>query len=130
MGGVKMNPFPYRWVVADCFLPEVRPGDLVSHESLCVVNLGLRPAHLALTAYFEGDAPQSGYSGECPPERCRHIRLDQLVSDQGTSLPHGVPYALVVESDVDLVVQHTRLDTTQPALALMTTMAQTLHSSI
>jgi len=33
------------------------------------------------------------------------------------------PMALKVESDVAVVVQHTRLDTTQPALALMTTMA-------
>ena len=28
----------------------------------------------------------------------------------------------MVESNVNVVVQHTRLDTTQPALALMTTM--------
>jgi hypothetical protein len=34
-----------------------------------------------------------------------------------------VPVALKVESNVNVVVQHTRLDTTQPALALMTTMA-------
>jgi hypothetical protein len=34
-----------------------------------------------------------------------------------------VPFALLVESNVPIVVQHTRLDSTQPALALMTTMA-------
>jgi hypothetical protein len=35
----------------------------------------------------------------------------------------GTPFALKIESSVKVVVQHTRLDTTQPALALMTTMA-------
>ena len=37
-------------------------------------------------------------------------------------IPVAKPMALMVESNVDVVVQHTRLDTTQPALALMTTM--------
>jgi hypothetical protein len=41
-------------------------------------------------------------------------------------LPVAKPMALMVESNVEVVVQHTRLDTTQPALALMTTMAYPL----
>jgi hypothetical protein len=52
-----------------------------------------------------------------------HIRLDILKNDQQQSIPLGVPFALKVESDAEIVVQHTRLDSTQPALALMTTMA-------
>jgi hypothetical protein len=35
----------------------------------------------------------------------------------------GVPFASVITSDVPIVVQHTRLDSRQAELALLTTMA-------
>jgi ABC-type sugar transport system ATPase subunit len=41
----------------------------------------------------------------------------------GQSLPRGVPYAVRVASDHPVVVQHSRLDTSATALALMTTLA-------
>jgi len=41
-------------------------------------------------------------------------------------VPVGTPYAIKVESNIPVVVQHTRLDTTQEAMALMTTMAYPL----
>jgi hypothetical protein len=37
-------------------------------------------------------------------------------------VPHGVPYAVRIRSNVPVTVQHSRLDSTQPALTLMTTM--------
>jgi hypothetical protein len=38
-------------------------------------------------------------------------------------VPRDTPYASVIEADVPVVVQHTRLDTRQPALALLSTIA-------
>ena len=111
------------WVVPDCFLPPQSTGDMPSHESTCVLNLGTRVAKLKLTAYFEDRAPLTGLHAECPPQRTVHVRLNPLKNERGESIPTGVPFALKVESNVNVVVQHTRLDTTQPALALMTTMA-------
>lgn len=40
----------------------------------------------------------------------------------GDRLPVGVPYAIKVESDAPVAVLHSRLDATQPAPALFTTM--------
>ena len=111
------------WVVPDCYLPSQSTGDMPSHESSCVLNLGTRVAKLKLTAYFEDRAPLTGLHAECPPQRTAHVRLNPLKNERGESIPTGVPFALKVESNVAVVVQHTRLDTTQPALALMTTMA-------
>ena len=111
------------WVVPDCYLPSRSTGDMPSHESSCVLNLGTRVAKLKLTAYFEDRAPLTGLQAECAPQRTVHIRLNPLRNERGESIPTGVPFALKVESNVNVVVQHTRLDTTQPALALMTTMA-------
>ena len=111
------------WVVPDCYLPPQSTGDMPSHESSCVLNLGTRVAKLKLTAYFEDRAPLTGLQAECAPQRTVHVRLNPLRNERGESIPTGVPFALKVESNVNVVVQHTRLDTTQPALALMTTMA-------
>jgi hypothetical protein len=38
-------------------------------------------------------------------------------------IPRDTPYSSVIESDVPIVVQHTRLDSRQPANALLSTMA-------
>jgi hypothetical protein len=111
------------WVVPDCYLPAQSTGDLKSHESTCVLNLGKKSAAVQLTAYFEGREPLKGLQAVCPPRRTAHIRIGDLKNKQKASIPLGVPFALKVESNVRIVVQHTRLDSTQPALALMTTMA-------
>jgi hypothetical protein len=38
-------------------------------------------------------------------------------------LPRGVPYAYTVESDLPIVLQHSRLDTSSGAYTLFTTIA-------
>ena len=111
------------WVVPDCYLPEKSTGEMVSHESTCVLNLGSRIAKVELTAYFEDREPIAGLRATCPPRRANHIRINSLRSASGESVPPGKPFALVVESNVPIVVQHTRVDSTQPALTLMSTMA-------
>lgn len=111
------------WLVPDCYLPEKSTGGLESHESTCVLNLGAREASLVFTAYFEDRPPIQKLLARCPSQRTMHVRVDSLRNLKGQSIPKGVPFALVVESNVPVVVQHTRLDSTQAALALMTTMA-------
>jgi hypothetical protein len=111
------------WIVPDCYLPAQSTGDLKSHESTCVLNIGKKPATVKITAYFEDREPMEGFQAACSPRRTNHIRLDSLKDRRGEGIPAGTPFALKIESSVKVVVQHTRLDTTQPALALMTTMA-------
>lgn len=110
------------WLIPDCYLPAESTGGMESHESTCVLNLGSKPATISLTAYFEDREPITGLRATCPPQRTVHIRINALKNGKGESIPTGAPFALRVKSDVKVVVQHTRLDTTQPALSLMTTM--------
>jgi hypothetical protein len=119
----KKNVGARLWVIPDGYLPAESTGGLQSHESTCVLNLGTRPATVRLTAYFEDREPLKGFQVTCPARRTVHIRLDALKNPQGQSIPAGTPFALKVRSNAKVVVQHTRLDSTQPALALMTTMA-------
>lgn len=111
------------WLIPDCYLPAESTGGMESHESTCVLNLSSRPATITLTAYFEDRQPLKGLRATCPPQRTVHIRINALKNKKGESIPTGTPFALKVKSNERVVVQHTRLDTTQPALALMTTMA-------
>jgi hypothetical protein len=111
------------WLIPDAYIPEQSRGDLVSHESICVLNTGERSAHLSMSFYFEDRAPIKDVGVVVPAERSVHIRTDVPEQLDGAEIPRGVPYAIRVASDVPVCVQHSRLDSSQEALALMTTIA-------
>jgi hypothetical protein len=112
------------WYIPDGYLPPTSyAGSLVSHEAVCVLNTGSDDATVRLTIYFEDREPLRELTSRVPAERTLHIRLDNPEHTGKHRLPTGVPYAIRVESDVPVIVQHSRLDATQPALALFTTMA-------
>ena len=112
-----------RWVIADGYLPEWSQGpapEFSSHEAACVLNAGGDPAHLRLTVFFEDREPVE-YDLTVPPRRTLHQRLGDLLDPE--PIPAGLGYSYVVEADVPVVVQHTRLDSRQAANALTSTIA-------
>jgi len=111
------------WIIPDGFLPEKSNGDFVSHEAICVLNTGALDANIRITVYFEDREPMDTFSAVCGARRTNHIRLDKIKDQNGKEIPRGVPYALTVESDQPIVVQHSRMDTTQAEMTLMTTIA-------
>lgn len=111
------------WIIPDGFLQPKSTGEQISHESVCVLNLGSEEATIHLTFYFEDRSPMDQFVSACGAQRTHHIRLDKLTDASGEQVPRGVPYAIKVDSNVPIVVQHSRLDTSQEALALFTTMA-------
>jgi len=118
------SPGARRWAVAEGYIPASSTGssrELLSHEALCVLNTGDAPAHLTLTLYFTDREPTGPYRCEVPPRRTRHVRLNDLTNPE--PVPRGTEYSMLLESDVPVVVQHTRLDSRQNALALMSTIA-------
>lgn len=113
-----------RWYIPDMYWPEGTCGEqYVSHESICVLNTGDEDAAIQLTLYYEDCEPIGPLACQCPARRTHHIRMDKLVLPEGGHILRGVPYAAVVESSVPITVQYTRVDTTQPELALMSAMA-------
>ena len=113
------------WYIPDGYLPPPASaeGQLVSHEAVCLLNVSEREAHVTLTIYFEQRDPLRDIRLTLGAERTWHVRLDRPAELGGVEIPTGVPYALRVESDVPIIVQHSRMDVTQPSLALFTTMA-------
>lgn len=115
------------WFIPDCYWPEITTGKhYVSHEAICVLNPGQVDARIKLTFYFSDAEPLRDFYAECKAERTNHIRLDLIENSQGQKIPQGVPYAAMVESDQPLIVQYSRLDTTQAEIGLMTTIAYPL----
>ena len=108
------------WLIPDGYIPQESSGSQESHEAICVLNTSDEEARLSISFYFEDREPIKDILVTVPPERTRHVRTDAI---EGVTLPRGVPYAIRVESNVPVTVQCSRMDTTQPALSLMTAMA-------
>ena len=111
-----------KWVIGDGYLPRKSHGEFISHESICVLNTGHKNAHIKITIYFEDREPLPDFEATCKAQRTNHIRMEKMKDKQGRTIPRGVPYAIKVESSSPVIVQHTRLDTSQAELSLMTTM--------
>lgn len=107
-------------LLPDCYWPSSQNGSYVSHEAICILNVTDRLAHINITLYFEDREPMGGFNATVEPRRTSHIRMDRQISASGERVPMDTPYAALVESDVDVAVQYTRVDTTQSELALMT----------
>lgn len=114
------------WIIADGYISEKSTGSFPSHESICVLNLSEVQAEISISIYFEDKEPMGKFKATCCAKKTNHIRLDNIKDEDGNKVPVGTPYAIKVESNIPVVVQHTRLDTTQEAMALMTTMAYPL----
>lgn len=112
-----------QWLIADGYMSDSESGEYVSHEAVCVLNLTDESAEIKITVYFEDREPLKGFSAECQPERTNHIRLDRIINSEGKSIPKNIPYALLIESDVPVVCQHSRMDVSKAEMTLMTTMA-------
>lgn len=113
-----------RWAIAEGYIPAESTGpapEMTSHETACLLNASDQDAHVEITLYFKDRAPAGPYRVLVPAERTLHLRFNEL--DDPEPVPRGTDYASVIESDVPIVVQHTRLDSRQPPHALLTTMA-------
>ncbi|MGA9421703.1 MAG: sensory rhodopsin transducer [Rhodanobacteraceae bacterium] len=113
------------WVIAEGYIPKggVNSEDrrFLSHEAACMLNAGNEIAHVTIMLYFADRDPVGPYRIDVPPRRTLHLRFNDL--DDPEPVPRETDYASVVRSSVPIVVQHTRLDSRQEALSLMTTLA-------
>lgn len=100
-----------RWAIAEGYIPPESHGPapaLTSHETVCLLNASDTDAHVAITVYFSNREPVGPYRINVPARRTLHLRFNDLNDPQ--PIPKGTDYASVIESDVPIVVQHTRLD--------------------
>lgn len=114
-----------RWVIPEGFIPsrsmENADRPLLSHEAFCVLNASDTDAHITVTLFFTDREPIGPYRLTLGARRTGHYRFNEL--EQPEEVPLDTDYASVIESDVPVVVQHTRLDSRAAEIALLSTMA-------
>ena len=76
---------------------------------------------MEITVYFSDRDPAGPYRVTVPPRRTLHLRFNDLEDPE--PVPRDTDYASLIESDVPIVVQHTRLDSRQAENALLSTIA-------
>lgn len=113
-----------RWAIAEGYIPEGSHGPLPameSHETVCLLNVGELPAQVRITVFFRDREPAGPYRVDLPPRRTLHVRFNELRVPE--PIPRATDFATLIESDVPIVVQHTRLDSRQAENALLSTIA-------
>lgn len=112
------------WAIAEGYIPPSSTGStpqLVSHETACLLNAGPEDAKVEIWVYFADRDPAGPYSVTVPARRTLHLRFNGLKDPE--PIPVDTAYSSVIVSSVPIVVQHTRLDSRQAALALLSTIA-------
>ena len=116
------------WVIPEGYIPGrsvSTAADLISHETACILNASDAKAAIEITLYFESREPVGPFKLTVEPRRTRHLRFNDLEDPE--SVPRDTAYSSVIRSDVPIVVQHTRLDSRNPNIALLSTIAFPVH---
>lgn len=112
------------WVVPGGHIPLCSTGKeprYTSNDSLFVLNATHRDANLQITIFYADRDPVGPYRLVVPSERVRHVRFNDLIDPE--AMPLDEDYAAMIESDVPVVVQFSRQDTSRAENAISTTMA-------
>jgi hypothetical protein len=120
-----MSPIGHkRWAIAEGYIPATSTGpapQLTSHETVCLLNTADVDANVEITVFFADREPAGPYRLTVGARRTRHVRFNDLRDPE--PIPLDTDFASLIECDVPVVVQHTRLDSRQAALALLSTIA-------
>ena len=111
-----------RWAIAEGYIPSgslSQDHAFVSHEACCLLNAGNEEARIEIMLYFTDRDPVGPYKVTLGAQRTLHLRFNDLKDP--APVPRDVSYASVIESNVPVVVQHTRLDSRHPNIALLST---------
>jgi hypothetical protein len=112
------------WVIAEGYIPSQSTGPepaMTSHETACMLNTSDNDAHVEITIFYSDRDPIGPYKITVPAERTIHLRFNDL--NDPKPVPRDTNYSSLIESDIPIVVQHTRLDSRQAANALLSTIA-------
>jgi hypothetical protein len=114
-----------RWAIPEGYIPgksvDSRDPDLESHEAACLLNPSEEEADITITLFFEDRDPVGPYRLKVPARRTKHQRFNDLKVPE--PVPRDTAYASLIESSVPIIVQHTRLDSRNPSVALLSTIA-------
>lgn len=122
-GESKMPIGRKRWAIPEGYIPAGSHGrepQMTSHECVCLLNASTEDAMIRLTVFYTDREPVT-YRLTVPAQRTRHVRFNNLSEPE--PIPLDTNFSSVIESNVPIVCQHTRLDSRQAENALLSTIA-------
>ena len=90
-------------------------------EAACLLNTGDTDAQVRITAYCPDREPAGPYCVRVPPRRIVQLIFKDLREPE--RIPRGTDYVAVIESDVPIVVQQSRLVGRRYEVAVLSTLA-------
>jgi hypothetical protein len=112
-----------RWAIAEGWIPSqgsFADPALMSHETACILNAGETAAQVRISVFY-ADREPAVYRVTIAARRTLHLRFNDLSDPE--PIPRDTAYSSVFESDVPIVVQHTRLDSRRAEVSLLSTIA-------
>lgn len=113
------------WVIPEGYIPPESVADagraLESHETACPLNSSDNAVHVEIMLYFPDREPVGPYKVTVRARRTLHLRFNDLQDPEPA--PRGADFSSVIRADGPIDVQHTRLDSRHPNVALLSTIA-------
>lgn len=95
--------------------------DFISHDKIAVLNTSEEEAMVEMTIFYEDEQPLGTFSVKIEAKRLRKIRFNDLIDPLPIELERN--YSCLIQTNVPVVVQFSRLNSGERANAEMTTMA-------
>ncbi len=112
------------WAIPEGYIPDGSHGpepQFISHETACILNTTDQDARVTITIYYSDREPGGPYQFIVPARRTKHVRFNDLAEPE--PIPLDTDFASLIESNIPIIVQHTRLDSRQAENALLSTIA-------
>src|SRR5688572_7602745 len=109
-----MNAGNTIWMIPGGHIPLVSTGkepEYTSRDVLYMLNTNEEEANVSITIYYTNRAPAGPYVIKIKASSVRNLRFNDLVDPE--PVPLDTDYAVLVQSDIPVIVQFTRMDTAQ-----------------
>jgi hypothetical protein len=100
------------WAFAAGHIPLWSTGKepaFTSHDKVSVLNTAWIDAAISISIYYEHENPVEDHAIYVPARRVRKIRFNDLINP--LPIPLDKPFAFVLRSSVEVIVQFSRADT-------------------
>ena len=109
------------WIFPDGDRPKEGSFPNKGHESIIILNCTDIPATVGMTVYFTDKDPVKGRL-EVGSQRVRCFRTNNKDDMCGITLEYSEQYAIKLESNVEIVAQYGKLETSDQPMAYYTVM--------
>jgi hypothetical protein len=114
------------WIFPDGDRPREGAFPLKGHESIIILNSSNQTAMIQMTIFFTDRDPVTGLTLQVDSQRVRCFKTNNLNDMCGVHIGYSEQYAIKLESDVEIVAQYGKLETSDQPMAYYTVMGYSI----